>query len=134
MSGTSASEAIKRKRELIAAGSAYRSAVGEARQQVKANLQVESLARKAMGQLALAAVAAFKSRKNPSLVASGARTLLPLLISGASMLSKKTAAKPIVRKVVLAGVAGAAIAFLAKRKIARWREERARTSRANRRA
>jgi uncharacterized YccA/Bax inhibitor family protein len=131
VSRISASEA--RKQELIAAGATYRKAVGEARQQVKTGLQGESLARKTIGQLALTAVAAFKSRKSASLMTSGARTLLPLLVSGISMLAKKKAVKPAIRKVLVAGAVGTIIAVLAKRKFSRWRGTSAKESRAKRR-
>ncbi|MBI1892134.1 MAG: hypothetical protein HYS18_15930 [Burkholderiales bacterium] len=124
----------ERKRLLIASGAAYRVGVVEARQQVSANLQGESLAKKAMGQLALTAVAAFKSRKSGGLSATGLQTLLPLVVSGVSFLAKKTSAKPAVRKVVLAGAVGTLVAVLAKRKFTQWQQTRQEKARHKRRA
>lgn len=130
MSRISSSEA--RKQELLAAGASYRRAISEAQQQVKSGLQVKSLARKTIGQLALTAVAAFKSRKSTGLMVSGARTLLPFLVSGISMLAKKKAVKPAMRKVLVAGAVGTIVAVLAKKKFSRWRAS-AKAPRAKRR-
>ena len=119
----------ERKRQLIAAGAAYRLNAVEARQQLGANLQGESLAKKAMSQLALTAFAAFKSRKS-----GGVQNYLPLIVSGVLYLAKKTSAKPKLRKLAIAGAAGVLAAIFAKRILERRRQAREEKASRKRRA
>jgi hypothetical protein len=104
-----------RKQQLIAQAAACRSGVGKAQQQVRDSLQLKSLAGKAVGPLVLGAFAVATSKKG-GLVANRVQTLLPLIVSGMSMLSKKISFKPKLRTAAAIGVVATIAAVLAKRK------------------
>lgn len=114
MSGNGLPTRQERKQQLIAVSGTYRTGISEGRRQVQASLQADSLFKKAASHLALTAVAVFKGRNKFSV--RGLQALLPLAISGISLLRNKSAHNPVIRKLALAAAVGAVVTVLAKRK------------------
>jgi hypothetical protein len=106
----------QRKRTLIAQGEAFRAQVIQAKYDAHAGLHPESIARGAIDHVTTAAIAAFKNGGAARIAGLSLPTVLPLLASGVSALSGRRLLKPIVRTVVVAGVAGAAAMLVLKRK------------------
>lgn len=104
----------QRKKLLIAQGALHRFALLDAKTSVKQAVQVKALARGAAAAAALAGVTLFKRRASAS-TAGGLPAMLPLVISGISLLAKQTRQRPALRKSLLAGVAALAGAYLLKK-------------------
>jgi hypothetical protein len=89
------------KKRLLAQCAAYRSGIGQARSVVQANLGAETLAKTAFTQLTHSAQAAF-SNFSPllqlkNLTGANVQALLPLVVSGVSLLARRSLIKPILR-------------------------------------
>jgi hypothetical protein len=111
----------QRKRMLIAQGEAFRAQAMQAKHEAHAGLHPESLARGAIDHVTTAAIAAFKNGSAARIAGMSLPTILPFLASGVSALSRRRllkpgSLKPIVRTVVVAGVAGAAAMLVLKKK------------------
>lgn len=114
---------MMRKQQLIEQARAHRLQLRQASHAVRAGLQPGALAKGAAGGLALTAIAILKNRKRPTGNATvsapemGAVALLPVALRGLAWLTKATARKPAVRKILIAGVASAVVAIVAKKAI-----------------
>jgi hypothetical protein len=122
--GLSAGE---RKKLLIAQGRLYRLGVIESRQEIASSLRMDSLAKAAVGHLTTNGYAALGQALNlTGGPAAQLKFLLPLLVSGASLLARnRHRARPSWRSIAGLGAAAAA-AFLAFR----WNQVKARRDRA----
>jgi hypothetical protein len=112
----------QRKKMLVAQGAVYRLGVIESRNAVQANLQADMLAKGAIDHLMAGMSGAFGNAfgiatglKNFTL--ADAKTLLPFLISTASLLSRnKALLKPVIVGAVALMAAGAVAFFVSKKK------------------
>jgi hypothetical protein len=94
----------RRKAQLVAQGVDYRSGIKAAEHSIAADLSPGKLAKGVLAHIGSAAVAAFKMRSQ----AGGVKlqTLLPLVVSTVSALSKRSLLKPVLRVAIpLAAVA-----------------------------
>lgn len=110
----------ERKQALIAQGAAYRAGVLHSKRCASAGLRPEALARGLVGHIISAAAVALKGGSS----ATGApgldlQTVLPLLASGATALSKTSLPKPVTRGAAILGITGAVAAMLLKKRAAR---------------
>lgn len=118
--------AAQRKQQLLAQAGLHRLHMHQARQTIADGLQPASLI-KGAGSLALAAFALSKGAAGN---ASGVRlaamlpALLPLATSGMSLIRNAGALKPVVRKLLIAGVLGALVAFAVKKTLGQRRSRR----------
>jgi len=101
-----------RKKELIVQGALYRADLSLATKSVRANLNTESLATNLITEIAMAAFSALKSRTG--LKVTNLQTVLPLVLSGVSLLSKKAVIRPILRGVAIAASVAGIAAFVLK--------------------
>jgi hypothetical protein len=99
-----------RKKMLIAQGAVFRAEIMNAKEITHASLRPDSLAKGALNHIALAALAAIKGRSGPSIAGINLQSILPLLLSGISLLSKNSSLKPAMRGMLAVGAAGAGIA------------------------
>lgn len=110
----------ERKQRLLAQCKAYRIAIGEARDVVHANLGADALAKTAIGLVSVRAQSAFASVSDmfdlKSLTGEKLRRLLPLVVSGVSLLTKRSVLRPLLRGALVVGSAGTALYFLSKKK------------------
>jgi hypothetical protein len=105
-----------RKKQLIVQGAVYRAEIILAKEMTEASLRPDSLAKSILHQAALTAFSAFKNRGGNGLPGLNVQTLLPLVITGVSVLAKrKSLAKSVLRGVLLAGVAAGVVAFISKK-------------------
>lgn len=110
----------EQKEKLLLQCRAYRSAVGRSRKVVRSHLGADEIARTAIGlvsaraQTALANVSDFLDLKNMS--GAKLQRLLPLLVSGVSLLSRRSLLKPVLRGAAVIGTAAAAVYFLSRKK------------------
>lgn len=111
----------ERKRKVLAQGALYRLGVIEAREVVRENLSAESLAKGALSRVAgLAtsflgggkAVQAFKSLSGGGI---SLQAVTPLLMTGASLLSKRWLRKPLLYGGIISAVGGLAY-YLTRRR------------------
>jgi hypothetical protein len=108
-----------RKKMLIAQGAVFRAQIMNAKEITHASLRPDSLARSALNHVGLAALAAIKGRSGPSgpsIAGIDVRSILPLLLSGISMLSKNSSLKPAMRGALAAGAVGIAAAVVWQKK------------------
>ncbi|MBS0309314.1 MAG: hypothetical protein JSS58_10120 [Proteobacteria bacterium] len=111
----------ERKKQLIAEGQMYRYGIADAREEISASLQADTLARKALRGVAVGA-ASMLARKAGG---GGLSAMLPLALSGIGALLKRgksdsattTSHGHPVRKLLIAGAIGAVGAYLARRKM-----------------
>jgi hypothetical protein len=120
----------ERKRQLIAQGAAFRARVMQSKENARAGLRPDVLAKGAVG-LAFPAMLAMFKRKSGAPHAAHAtaasspgagldlRTILPLVITAATALSKKRLPKPVLRGALLLGAVGAVAALVVHMKNAR---------------
>ncbi|NQE51265.1 hypothetical protein [Herbaspirillum rubrisubalbicans] len=110
----------ERKRKVLAQGALYRLGVMEAREVVRENLSAESLAKGALSRVGHFAVSLFGGGKTvqsiKSISAGGLgsvnlQTVMPLLMTGASLLSRRWLRKPMLLGGVMAAVGGLAYYF-----------------------
>ncbi|MGH8807189.1 MAG: hypothetical protein ACREX0_04845 [Noviherbaspirillum sp.] len=109
-----------RKKQLIAQGALHRAEIVLAQRTTQASLHPDSLARSALRHLAFTAWSAFR-KGNIGGLPVDLPTLLPLVMSGISALSKT---KPVVKKIVFGtaiacAATSAAVMFSRKKKAAR---------------
>ena len=104
--GSDADLLVHRKAHLVAQGAAYRFEIKAAAKSVTDDLHLGQLIKSALGHVAVAAYAAFKSRTEGS--GAKLKTLLPLVIGGVSALSRRSLLKPALRVALLLGVGAAA--------------------------
>ena len=105
-----------RKRQLIAQGAIYRVELLLSRQVIQHSLQPQSLARRVLQNIPKVAFAAFRNR---TLGASGInlQTMLPLLMSGVSVLAKSgIRTKPLLRRAAIAAAVFGMIALISRKK------------------
>lgn len=110
----------QRKELLIEQGAMHRLAIAESKRALKAGVRPAALTGLAAGKLTQIAANLFKAKSKAGMPVGGI-SALPLLWKGASLLAKSTASRPALRKVLIAGVVGTAVALLAKRKWTQWR-------------
>jgi hypothetical protein len=111
----------QRKRQLLAEGAIYRASLAASMQEVRQNLSADSLARRAAGFVATAALGMIKGRAGigGGIGGIGMQSLLPLAFEAFSLFSKKPFLKKILRTVAaVAAAVGAANMFLRKKKSA----------------
>ncbi len=102
-----------RKKQLIAQGAVHRAEFLLARQVTQDSLRPESLARSAIHQIVLTAAAMVSRRNLSGLPGVNLQTVLPLLMTGFSALSKR---KGLRRYALLASVAAGVAALFARKK------------------
>lgn len=114
----------ERKRKVLAQGALYRLGVMEAREVVRENLSPESLAKGALSRVAHFATSFVGGGKTmqsiKALSASGIslrslQSMTPLLMTGASLLSRRWLRKPLMYGGVIAAVGGVAY-YLSRRR------------------
>jgi hypothetical protein len=110
----------ERKKKLIAQGGAFRAQVIDAKQDVHAGLRPDSLLKGTFSHIA----ATLRNRHVVQIAGANLSTVLPLLVSGISALSKGSLKKPVMRAVVIAGVAGAIATLLIAKKKAQGKASR----------
>ncbi|MBV8622802.1 MAG: hypothetical protein JO174_04870 [Herbaspirillum sp.] len=107
----------ERKRKVLAQGALYRLGVMEARQVVRENLSAESLAKGALSRVGHFAASLFgggKTIRSIKSIASGGlgginlQSVTPLLVTGASLLSRRWLRKPLLMGGIIAAVGGLA--------------------------
>jgi hypothetical protein len=103
-----------RKKQLIAQGALYRAEILVARENVEESLRPDSLARGMLNHAASTAVALF-SNKTGAPAGRNLQSILPLVMSGISVVSKKTGLKPMLRGVLVAALTAGAAAFFARK-------------------
>lgn len=107
----------QRKRMLVIQGALYRSGISSAADSVRANLQVEVLARNVISHVAASATAglgnalSLQSLKNGNL-----QKLLPLAVSGVSLLMKRSSFKSGIGGALLVAAITAIATFALKKK------------------
>lgn len=110
----------ERKRKVLAQGALYRLGVMEAREVVRENLSAESLAKGALsrvGHFAASLVGGGKTVQSIKSIAStglggvNLKSVTPLLMTGASLLSRRWLRKPLLMGSVIAAVGGLAYYF-----------------------
>ena len=112
----------ERKRKILAQGALYRLGVMEAREVVRENLSAESLAKGALSRVGRFAASLFgggrtvQSIKSLKSLSGGLgnlnlQTVTPLLMTGASLLSRRWLRKPLMMGGVIAAVGGLAYYF-----------------------
>lgn len=110
----------QRKQRLLEQCKAYRIAIGEARNVVRENLGADAIAKTAIGLVSVRAQSAFANVADlfdlKSLSGEKLRRLLPLVVSGVSLLTKRSVLRPILRGALVVGSAGTALYFLSKKK------------------
>lgn len=106
-----------RKRQLIAEGRIWRAEVLHSKEVVREGLRPDSMARRVLGQVAVAGLAALRAKGGiAGLPGINLGTILPLVVSGVSALAKrKTLVRPALRGAAIAGAAAAVAAFLFRR-------------------
>jgi hypothetical protein len=106
----------QRKKMLMVEGAIYRSQILHARSAVRSSLQPGALAQSAIGHLTATAGAAVDQVFNlQNFKNGGLKSLLPLLMSGASLLSKRGLVRPALKVTLVLGAAAAA-AYVVMRK------------------
>jgi hypothetical protein len=102
-----------RKRKLIAEGRIWRAEVLHAKEAVQEGLRPDSMARRVLGQAAVAGLALLRGKIGFAPAGINVGTLLPLVVSGVSALARRKAlVKPVLRGAAIAGTVAAAAAFL----------------------
>ncbi|HJV86441.1 MAG TPA: hypothetical protein VJ698_13285 [Noviherbaspirillum sp.] len=102
-----------RKKQLIAQGAVHRAEFLFATQVTKESLRPESLARGVMHQVVLTAASMVSRRNLSGLPGVNLQTVLPLVMTGISALSRR---KGLRRYVLLAGLAAGAAALYTRKK------------------
>jgi hypothetical protein len=110
----------QQKERLLLQCQAYRAGIGLSRKIVRANLGADAIARTAVGMVSMRAQSAmanfsdlldFKNFSGVKL-----QRVLPLVISGVSLLSRRSLWKPVLRGAAVVGAAGAGLYFYSRRK------------------
>lgn len=110
----------QRKERLLLQCRAYRSGIGRARNTVRAHLGADEIAKTAIGlvsaraQSALANFSDLLDFRNMS--SAKLQRLLPLIVSGVSLLARRSLWRPILKGAAVAGTAAATVYFLSRKK------------------
>lgn len=99
---------------LVTQGAMYRIGILTSKEKVRSGLRAESLAKSAIKQIGLAALAAWRARSG--LAVTSLPTLVPILVGGISSLWRQPTWKPLVRGAMIAGAVASIVVVLAKRK------------------
>lgn len=109
----------QQKKRLLLQCNAYRAEIGRSRKVVTDNLGVDELAKTAIGLVSTRAQIALNNFSDmfdlKSLTAAKLQRLLPLVVSGVSLLAKGSLWRSLLRGAAVAGI-GATAVYLAKRK------------------
>lgn len=103
----------ERKRKLLAEGALFRVGIMQARGVVSANMSAESLARNMLGRVAGTLSSAFHGTFSGK--GSNLQSLSPLLISGLSLLARRSMRKPVLYGAIISASAVGAY-YLARRR------------------
>ncbi|WP_188396230.1 hypothetical protein [Oxalicibacterium flavum] len=99
---------------------AYRSGIGQSRQVVRSQLGREALAKTALGLVSARAQSAFANVSDlvhvGNLSGIKLQKLLPVVLSGISLLSRRSVLKPVVRGLTVVSAVGAGLYFFARKK------------------
>lgn len=110
----------QKKERLLLQCRAYRIAVTHSKQVVSAHLGAEEIAKTAVGMVssrAQSALANFSGLLDfRNLSAAKVQRLLPLVISGVSLLSRRSLLKPVLRGAAVVGAVGAGLYFYSRKK------------------
>jgi hypothetical protein len=110
----------QRKQRLQQQCQAYRAGIGQSRNVVRNNLGVESIAKTALGLFSQRAQSALHQATDlfdlTHLSGAKLKSVLPVLVSAYSLLSRRAVLKPVLRGALVVGVAGAAVYLYARRK------------------
>lgn len=110
----------EQKERLLQRCDAYRAGIGRSRRIVKNHLGVDEIAKSAIGlvstraQVALGNFSDMFDLKNMS--SAKLQRLLPLVVSGLSLLAKRNVLRLLLRGATVAGIGATAIYFLARKK------------------
>lgn len=117
----------QRKERVLLQCRAYRAAVGQSRRVVRGNLGVDAIAKTAVGLISQRAQNAFSNITGlldlKDMSAARMRSLLPLLASGYSLLSRRSLLKPVLRGALIVGAAGVAAYWYSTKKSSRKHHE-----------
>lgn len=102
-----------RKKQLIAEGRLYRAEVMIAKENVRASLQPETLAKNAMTRVAVIAMSLLQKRSGLAASSVNLPALLPLALRGISVLARK---KSLLKASLIAGSVAGTVALLMKMK------------------
>lgn len=112
--------AAQRKQRLLEQCKAYRVAIGEARDVMRENLGADAIAKTAIGLVSVRAQSALSNFADlfdlKSMSGEKLRRLIPLAVSGFSLLTRRSVLRPILRGALVVGSAGTALYFLSKKK------------------
>jgi len=103
-----------RKQLLITQGAMYRSGISASKETVVQGLRAESLARTALKQFGLAALAAWRTRSG--IAATSMPALLPFVLGGISKAVREHKWKPLLRGVLIAGTVASVAAMVLRYK------------------
>lgn len=110
----------QRKQRLLEQCKAYRHAIGDAKNVVRANLGADAIAKTAIGLVSVRAQSALANVTDlfdlKSLSGEKLRRLIPLVVSGVSLLTRKSVLRPLLRGALVVGSAGTALYFFSKKK------------------
>ncbi|MDO9420153.1 MAG: hypothetical protein Q7T66_05770 [Herminiimonas sp.] len=110
----------QQKKRLLQECDAYRAGIGRSRRVVSAHLGPNEIAKTAIGLVSRRAQIAFANFSDMfdfnSLTAAKLQRLLPLVVSGVSLLAKGTILRSLLRGAAVAGVGATAIYFATRKK------------------
>lgn len=99
---------------------AYRTGIGQSRQVLRSRLRKDALAGTAMGLVAARAQSALGNMsgflQGGGLAGIKLQKVLPVVLSGVSLLSRKSVFKPVAKGLTIAGAVGAGLYFFARQK------------------
>ena len=111
----------QQKERLILQCRAYRAGIGQSRNVVRSNLGREALAKTALSLVGARAQSAFSNVSDLINLSGGLsfakiQRLAPFVLSGISILSRRSVLKPILRGAALVSAVGAGLYFFSKKK------------------
>lgn len=110
----------EQKERLILQCRAYRIAVGNARHAVREQLGPDAIAKTAVGMVSARAQSALANFSDlfdlRTLSGAKLQKLLPLVVSGVSLISRRALWRPVLRGAAVVGAAGAGLYFYSRRK------------------
>ena len=110
----------QQKQRLLQQCNAYRAAIGRSRKIVRAHLGPDELARTAIGLVSMRAQSALANFSDmfdlKSLSTAKLQRLLPLVVSGVSLLAKGSLWRSLLRGAAVAGIGATAIYFVTRKK------------------
>jgi hypothetical protein len=116
------------KERLLLQCRAYRVAIGQSRRTVRAHLGADVIAKTAVGLVSSRAQSALANFSDlfdfRNLSGAKLQRLLPLVVSGVSLLSRRSLLKPVLRGAAVVGAAGAGLYFYSRRKAKKETDER----------